>query len=937
MSPADDKFTADKLDLRHYIAPVKAISALFVSGLVAASFITAAGAAPHDASREHGLQLAEGGVAGTNRLVRSEPRDKRAFSALLAGDANWRGIFDAATDVPSRLWGGSIYVAGANASATTAERAARSFIASHLDLMAPGAAMGDLQLVTNVEEQGIRTVAFLQRAAGMPVLGGQLSVSFKNDRLFLLRSQALPHVAAAVRAPLRNIDDATATAAASLWISQVYGGSVASAVRGQTAILPIVRAGQPVTYHVVATVTVDAHAPRGRWDVYVDAASGKPVARRQLLRFGTGTVRYNAPERYPGSDRAAYAVPFANYTVNGSSVQANASGVVSWSGTSAANITPSLSSEYSYIDNAAGSLASFSQALATGGIFEWASTTTEFIDAQISAFVHVNIAKRYALSLDPDLDWTKQQIPVVVNEDGSCNAYSTGDDIHFLQKDSECENTARLADVVYHEFGHSFHYSQKLPGVGDDDGAMSEGVSDYYAATLTGDPGMGRGFFNSDPASALRHVDPANTERSWPDDLQDGYIHENGLIIAGTLWDLRKAAIAEMGESAGIRYADEVYLAILRRGSDMPSAFAEALAFDDDDGNIGNGTPNFCMLVSAFGAHGLAAANSLLDIGVPQFDGTTVTVQATPAETEGCPAPTVTKAQLEWKLREGEGGATLDMTADGNDYAAQIPTQNPGSVVRYQVSMTLSNGNTVRLPRNAVDPYYEYYVGAVEEVYCTDFEVDPGWTTAAIGANNSWTIGAPSAGASNGEPTSAYEGSKILTLGLGQPYKPDATYTASAPIIPIDTTRYAKIRVQYQRWLGVEDSTYDSANILVGNTPVWTNKQGVGTSNHNDAEWRFHDVDITAAVAAAAVGSETNFGLQVGVNLKSDEGLEMAGWALDNFCVVGVLAGDICTGDDCIDPSASDTGCCSANQGFASPLLLALAALGLMFFRRRRA
>ena len=142
--------------------------------------------------------------------------------------------------------------------------------------------------------------------------------------------------------------------------------------------------------------------------------------------------------------------------------------------------------------------------------------------------------------------------------------------------------------------------------------------------------------------------------------------------------------------------------------------------------------------------------------------------------------------------------------------------------------------------------------------------------------------------------------------------------------------------MQYKRWLGVEDSTFDSANVLVGSTPVWTNKQGVGASNHLDGEWRFHDVDITDTVAAAAVGSETNFGLQVGFNLKSDEGLELAGWALDDFCVVGVLAADICTGDDC-DTAASETGCCSANQGFASPLLLALAALGLMFFRRRRA
>ena len=59
---------------------------------------------------------------------------------------------------------------------------------------------------------------------------------------------------------------------------------------------------------------------------------------------------------------------------------------------------------------------------------------------------------------------------------------------------------------------------------------------------------MGRGFFkNNQP---LRHIDPAGSEAVWPDDISE--IHETGLIIAGALWDTRKALIAEHGDASGI-------------------------------------------------------------------------------------------------------------------------------------------------------------------------------------------------------------------------------------------------------------------------------------------------------------------------------------------------------------------------------------------------
>lgn len=928
------------------LSALATLGALGASGLLAPS---RALAAPRQVAHEAGLWLAATNQPAATRLMTGGPAPitRQAFARLTAQQPAWQGMFDSITGVPSRLWGGSQPAPGANASPTIAEAAARAFIADHLDLLAPGAAMADLELVTNVEEQGIRTVAFLQYAAGLRVVGGQLSVSFKRDRLFVARSAALPHVKTGLgrQATAPTVDGMAARGAATTWLSQIYGGTVTAADVSEAMILPVLRAGYPVDYRVVTRVRVDSYQPRGQWDVYIDVTTQQPVARRQRLHFGTGTVQYNAPVRWPGGTRQAYAVPFANFTVNGQATEADANGQLQWVGEDPVSVDLGLTSRYARIINEGGSLAAATQTLASGGIFEWIHDTTEFLDAQLTAFVHANIAKRYALTLAPDLPWLSEVMRTYVNSsEDSCNAYaqpgdfSSGKDweIHFLRGDGQCENTARLADVVYHEFGHGFHYESKLAGVGDDDGSLSEGVSDYYAATITGDHGMGRGFFYSE--EALRDLDPEGTEKVWPDDVSNFDPHGTGEIIAGTLWDLRKAAIAEMGETEGVQYANQLYLGLIRRASDLPSTYVEALAFDDDDGDLGNGTPNYCLIAGAFGPHGLAANGPGVTISQPTFDGTEVAFTATSSNIDRCPAPTVSAAELEWTLRDGAGGGVLDLTADGTHYAASIPAQENGAVVRYRVRVSLSDGSQIQLPRNPVDDYYEYYVGPTTPIYCTDFESDPNWSLTATSAPNTWEIGAPAANAGNGEPVSAVSGSKILSLGLGAAYQAGGTYMAISPAIEVDTTKYAKVRIQYQRWLEVEDASYDQATVKIANTPVWANHSGLGEDHHRDGEWRFHDIDITNDLKnlAAETNNAAAFPLKVSFTLKSDEGLEFAGWAMDDFCVVGVSKADAgpCTGDDC-EAEDDGSGCCSANQGLASPLLLALGVVALAWRRRR--
>src|SRR5262245_63726972 len=131
--------------------------------------------------------------------------------------AGWRAIWDRDTDIPVRMWGDSLAAPGAMANPAIAESFARSFLAQHLALLAPGAQVTDFVLVSN--ELGgfgdVRSVGFEQRYGGVRVLGGSISFAFKNDRMIMVGSTALPNVS--VAAPKLAIDPARTGATATAW------------------------------------------------------------------------------------------------------------------------------------------------------------------------------------------------------------------------------------------------------------------------------------------------------------------------------------------------------------------------------------------------------------------------------------------------------------------------------------------------------------------------------------------------------------------------------------------------------------------------------------------------------------------------------------------------------------------------------------------------
>lgn len=849
--------------------------------------------------------------------------------------AGWLGTLDRDTGVVTQLWGSFVDVPGAMADPAIAERAARVFLATHLALLAPGASAVDFVLAANQIDGGLRTVAFHQTWRGMRVVGGSVHVVFGNDRLFVAGSTALPNVSAVI-APR----DRVRTLRAEAWITAQTGMRVVTRAIGERVILPIVRGPGDITFAAADALDVEAIGAAGRWDVYV-AADGAPLARASRLRFATGTLTYDAGVRRPTGARQDYAAALTDITVDATPTQTAGDGAFTWTGAGTAMVVTGLTGGLVQIFNQQGSLATATLDAQPAGTVRWSLATDEYGDAQVSAFIHAAIGKAKARALLPSLaTWLDQPLGVYVNEVGTCNAMSTGDDIHFYRKGPMCENTARLADVVYHELGHSVHLNAIIPGAGAYNSSLSEGLSDFFAAGIVDDQGVGRGFtFDDQP---VRELDPAGFERVWPKD-RGTTAHAAGLIISGALWDLRKGLVQKLGATAGIARADALFVAVMQRAPDLTSAYVVALTADDDDGNLGNGTPNSCAIELAFGKHGLAtAAFTTTSVGVPVVEGLTITVPVTVPTGATCPPPQVTGVRIAWRVGDG-AATTIDLAASGTTWTGALPALPDHTLVRYTVTALLDDLSSIRYPQNIADSEYQLYTGPTTEIWCERFDEAPAWTATG---DPVWEWAEPGRFPASGDPLIAYSGTNVFgtdLLGDGR-YGNSKMTAIQTPAI--DVSMYDQIRLQYRRWLVVEDSTYDRATIAVNGTTLWTNGTTTdGSLEHTDREWRFHDLDLTPLAGGT---------IQITWAIASDSSRELGGWTLDDVCLVGIGKhavcgdgilddgeqcddGDTANGDGCDDSCGReiDTGCCQAGTNPGGPLVLGLGVLALLRRRRR--
>ena len=220
------------------------------------------------------------------------------------------------------------------------------------------------------------------------------------------------------------------------------------------------------------------------------------------------------------------------------------------------------------------------------------------IVAQSMVFHHTDYIFRLAAQyITPP--WFDAPLPAHTNLSSSCNAHwdSRAGTINFYSGNSRCANTGLISDIIYHEWGHGL--DAKTGGIRD--GAYSEGFGDIMSMLITKSPIVGLGFGLN--GRVVRNVEP---DKVYPQDARGG-VHAEGMVIGSTFWDL----LNEFKKY----YTEDEALAILRKyafqmiftAEKYTDVYDALLVIDDDDADLSNGTPNFCLINEPFSQHGLAS------------------------------------------------------------------------------------------------------------------------------------------------------------------------------------------------------------------------------------------------------------------------------------------------------------------------------------------
>ncbi|MFY9345347.1 MAG: hypothetical protein WAT39_22845, partial [Planctomycetota bacterium] len=502
-------------------------------------------------------------------------------------------------------------------------------------------------------------------------------------------------------------------------------------------------------------------------------------------------------------------------------------------------------------------------ASAAASEFELAHTTTYYWTWRVNEWA------RSILGNTPELAVADGVSPTV-NIGSTCNAYYTGNTINFYGSGGGCNNTA-AASVVAHEWGHGL--DDRYGGISQTNG-LSEGWGDICSMYLLDDPVIGHDFFSG--GGGIRN---GNNNQQYPNGSGP---HAQGQSWMGFAWKLRQILSTAFGPAQGIAMSNDIVLgSIAANAGNQPDAVVAAFQADDDDGQLGNGTPHYSQLVAACNLHSLPyppLTNGYLQH--TQLGNTWQ--QATPRRIDVDAIPfsgNFTQVRVHWFDGTWHQRNLVPSPTTANRWHGLLPGQNAPNTTMYHIEAQHVAGSTHRLP---VTGEWAFLTLAEHRVWFEDFESGgPGWTHGAISGNDDWQIGAPAGRSGFGwfDPGAAASGTQCAGTDLGQ--TTDGAYAAASECWlrspPIDCTGFAGIRLRIKRWISCAGPT-DRVEVRANGILVWTSS----FSLLQDTGWSTQEFVMQAA--------DNQPNVVVEFRLISAGPIQFGGWNLDNVEVYTLAA-----------------------------------------------
>jgi len=376
----------------------------------------------------------------------------------------------------------------------------------------------------------------------------------------------------------------------------------------------------------------------------------------------------------------------------------------------------------------------------------------EFATAQVNAMLQTSMIHSRVIEINPSYPQVNRSFTANVNLTNTCNAFYNGSSINFYRRGGGCWNTA-YSTVVHHEYGH------KLVGdAGTSQGAYGEGMGDVMAIVMTENPITGEDFFENG-----NDIRDARAGRQYP---CSGEIHFCGQILSGCAYFTQEALrITEPTEYGNI-LGDLALNAILFRPSGItPAITIDWLTLDDDDNNLGNGTPHYREIDDGFSRHNMDPPPlALLDFNYPNGrpelidpnGGTTFRVEVAPINGQ----PQSGTGRLHYNAGSGWVDIPMD-EVQSNIYDATFPAIDCGEQVAYYISARTTDNTLVTDPNNAPSSSFSTISAFGITVFFEDnFETNMGWTVQNENlSDGAWERAVPAQGGSRGDPPSDFDGS----------------------------------------------------------------------------------------------------------------------------------------------------------------------------------
>lgn len=172
---------------------------------------------------------------------------------------------------------------------------------------------------------------------------------------------------------------------------------------------------------------------------------------------------------------------------------------------------------------------------------------------------------------------------------------------------------------------------------------------------------------------------------------------------------------------------------------------------------------------------------------------------------------------------------------------------------------------------------------------------NPGWTT-----EDQWAFGQPQGlGSRNRDPLAGFTGQNVYGYNLAGDYTnsmPERHLTSTA----INLSGITGTTLSFQRWLGIESSTFDRASVRVSTdatnwTTIWSHSGG----SQNPSSW----TQVTYDISAVADNSPTVY-LRWTMGT-TDTSVIYVGWNIDDVVISGLIPLSACDGDVNFDGSVN--------------------------------